>query len=442
MQPAASPAWRRVAFGYYVISASYTLAASLIWGVNTLFLLDAGLDILGVFVANSAFTAAMVLFEVPTGVLADTRGRRISFLSSTVVLLLSTLGYVAVAELGGGLLWFCLVSVVMGIGFTLYSGAVEAWVVDALNATGYASTLDKLFANGAIVTGVAMLFGTLGGGVLGSLDLTVPYLVRCGFLVVSFALAIVLMRDVGFTPRRVTFGGLGAEMRNVGRTGLAWGVREPQVRLLVGASFVQFGFLSWAWYAWQPYFLELLETDAVWVAGAIAAANSLAAIAGNSVVEVVTRFCGKRTTLLLWASAAQTVAAIGVGVGRSFWVAFPAFAIVMVSQGILTPVKQAYLHSVVPSEHRATVVSFDSLLGNGGGIAWQTGLGALSRRASIATGYVVGGITTVVAIPIYAVLRGRRSSSDTIVGKQRKRAPCAAQGLPDVATVDAKARVA
>ncbi|MFQ5516829.1 MAG: MFS transporter, partial [Acidimicrobiia bacterium] len=75
---------------YYLIAALYTLSASIIWGVNTLFLLDAGLDFFEVFIANAAFTAGMVLFEIPTGVVADTLGRRVSFLFSAATLAGST----------------------------------------------------------------------------------------------------------------------------------------------------------------------------------------------------------------------------------------------------------------------------------------------------------------------------------------------------------------
>ena len=71
---------RQVILTYRAMAGLYTLAASLIWGVNTLFLLDAGLDILGVFIANATFTASMAVFEIPTGVVADTVGRRLSFL--------------------------------------------------------------------------------------------------------------------------------------------------------------------------------------------------------------------------------------------------------------------------------------------------------------------------------------------------------------------------
>ena len=63
-----------------------TLAASLIWGINTIFLLDAGLSNLEAFAANAFFTAGMVVFEVPTGIVADTAGRRRSYLLGTLTL--------------------------------------------------------------------------------------------------------------------------------------------------------------------------------------------------------------------------------------------------------------------------------------------------------------------------------------------------------------------
>src|SRR5919109_3371614 len=98
---------KRVIRTYLAISGLFTLSASLIWGINTLFLLDAGLSIFEVFVANAVFTAAMALFEVPTGVVADTLGRRVSFLLSASILAAGTLAYVGVSAIHGGLLLFC-----------------------------------------------------------------------------------------------------------------------------------------------------------------------------------------------------------------------------------------------------------------------------------------------------------------------------------------------
>ena len=73
---------------YLILLLLHTLAASFIWGINTLFLLDAGLSNGQAFTANAFFTAGLVLFEVPTGVIADVRGRRLSYLLGTFTLTL------------------------------------------------------------------------------------------------------------------------------------------------------------------------------------------------------------------------------------------------------------------------------------------------------------------------------------------------------------------
>ena len=72
------------------------------------------------------------------------------------------------------------------------------------------------------------------------------------------------------------------------------------------ASAVQMGFFAWAFYAAQPYLLELLGSDAIWVSGLVAAGVALSTMAGNQVVAFASRYCGRRTTLLLGAAAVQS----------------------------------------------------------------------------------------------------------------------------------------
>ena len=183
---------------YLILTSIYTLAASIIWGVNTLFLLEAGLTILQVFVVNSVFTGAMAFFEIPTGVLADTRGRRASFLLSIAILLFGTLGYVWAYFIHDNLWLFVVMSVVMGLGFTFYSGAMEAWLVDALNHAGFEGNLDDVFARSSMASGVAMLIGSIAGGAIGSLHLAIPFAVRSALLLIVFIVAYRLMHDLGF----------------------------------------------------------------------------------------------------------------------------------------------------------------------------------------------------------------------------------------------------
>jgi len=431
------PESRRVLTGYFTLAGLYTLSAAAIWGVNTLFLLDAGLSFFEVFVANAAFSAGMVVFEVPTGVVADTLGRRVSFLLSVSVLGITTFLYVALAQMGAGVVAFAVVSVLMGLGFTFYSGAMEAWLVDALAATGYTGLLDRVFARGQQVTGGAMLLGTVGGGLLGQVDLALPYLVRSILLAVVFVVAYVVMHDLGFTPRRVTAAELPGEIARNAKAGVEFGWGQRPLRLLMLASCVQVGFFTWAFYASQPYLLELLDSNAIWISGLVAAGIALSMMAGNQVVSIASRYCGRRTTLLLGAAALQTCAAVVLGLAGSFWVALPALLLVTASIGVTSPVRSAYLHQVVPTEQRATVVSFDSMVSNVGGIGGQVGLGALGEARAVGSAFVVGGVATVAALPLLARLRRLGGTADYIVGgRAGTESACAASGLPAVAAVE------
>src|SRR6187455_1190379 len=122
---------------YLILLLGNTLAASLIWGINTIFLLDAGLSNAEAFAANAFFSAGMVLFEVPTGIVADTIGRRMSYLLGTVTLTASTLLYVLLWQIEAPFWSWAIASMLLGLGFTFFSGAVEAWLIDALHATGF-----------------------------------------------------------------------------------------------------------------------------------------------------------------------------------------------------------------------------------------------------------------------------------------------------------------
>jgi MFS family permease len=431
-EPAQTP--KRIVRTYLVLVGIYTLSASLIWGVNTLFLLDAGLDIAQVFIANAAFTAGMVVFEIPTGVVADTVGRRMSFMLSIATLCAATLLYVLAGIREEGVLVFSAVSVLLGLGYTFFSGAAEAWLVDALHAAGHDEPLDHVFSLSQRVTAAAMLVGTLSGGFLAMVDLAVPFVARAVLLVPVFAIATALMHDSGFVKRPLTRHTLLGELRSVATTSVRYGLGHRGLRLLLIVPLIQYGFFSWGWYAWQPYFLELLDTDAVWVAGAVSACLSLATIVGNTVVSRLTRLCSFRTTLMLVAAGVQTVTAVAVGLAPSFAFALAALSLYAVAAGVFAPVKQAYLHESIPGERRATLVSFDSLVGNVGSVGGQLGLGQISRSRGIDDGFVLGGGMTVLALPVLWALRRRGEVADRMGACPP--APAAGQGLPATATVN------
>ncbi|MBW3662414.1 MAG: MFS transporter [Actinobacteria bacterium] len=426
---------RQVVRAYYVLSGLYTLAASLIWGVNTLFLLDAGLSIGEVFVANAVFSAGMVLFEIPTGVVADTLGRRVSYLFSVTVLAATTGLYLLVWSMEGGVVAFSIVSLFMGLGFTFFSGALEAWMVDALNHAG-GGDLDQVFARAQQVTGGAMLVGTVGGGFLGQVSLGLPFGLRMVLLLGLIGIATPLMVEQGFTPRPLTRRAFPREMVEQARVALGAGWAQPGLRALILTSAVGGGLMFWAFYAAQPYFLLLLERDAVWIVGVLTAALSVAMMGGNQLVKWLSKRCQRRTTLLLGAAAVIAAATTVMGATDHFAVAAVAFLVLGAAFGVTQPVHSAYVHTVTSSEHRATVVSFDSMVGSTGSVGGQLGLGWVAEARSLAVGYMVAGIASLLALPLLLRVRAVGGAGDRIVGRDTSDASCAAEGLPAIAQIE------
>ena len=96
---------------------------------------------------------------------------------------------------------WAIASILLGLGFTFFSGATEAWLVDALAATGFTGTLESVFGRAQTIGGGAMLTGSvLGGFVAQATNLGVPYILRAAMLGVTLVVAFRFMHDLGFKP--------------------------------------------------------------------------------------------------------------------------------------------------------------------------------------------------------------------------------------------------
>ncbi len=395
----------RIIRSYLTITFLFNLAMSLIWGIDTLFKMGAGLDIMQVLLTNSAFTLGSMVFEIPTGVVADTVGRRVSLLLCLVTLFVTTLLYVAIAWRGWGFWAFMWVSVFLGLGYTFYTGAVDAWLVDALKATGYAEPLEPVFARGQMAFGVGMLVGTIGGGFLGQIHLSIPYLVRAAIVVPLFALAWFRMPELGYTPRALELRRVPAEMRRVFVAGMEYGLRHPVVRPVMLASLVSMSFMIFGFYSWQRYFLDLLGKNLVWVDGVISSLVGVSLIAGNALVAPLSRAVPTRAGVLALSVAIQAATAAACGLLSDFYVVVSLYLVYGMAVGIALPVKQAYLNAHIPSAQRATIISLDSMFANVGGVVGQSGWGWLARVRSIGEAWAYSGATLLLALPLYWLAR-------------------------------------
>lgn len=408
-----NPASRRVQRIYLVLLLGNTLAASFIWGINTLFLLDAGLSNFEAFAANAFFTAGMVIFEIPTGVVADTVGRKASYLLGTITLSVTTALYWLLWLWQSPFVWWAIVSVLLGLGFTFFSGAVEAWLVDALTSTGYAGSLEAVFGRGLVVTGIAMFAGSVLGGVLAqATNLGVPFLVRAGILVVMFVFAFIVMKDLGFTPDR-SRGPLKAT-RLVLTESVEHGLKRRSVRYIILSAPFASGVGFYAFYALQPYLLELYgDPSAYSIAGLAAAILSLAQIAGGVLAPRIRVLFARRTSTVILASLLSVLSLVILGLNSLFWLAVIMLMLWGFVFAVAEPVRQAYLNDMIPSKQRATVLSFDSLFGSLGGVFIQPALGRSADIWGYGTSLVIGGLVELIGVPIMLASRRQRDPADT-----------------------------
>jgi MFS family permease len=409
-----NPEPRTVQRVYLVLMLFSTLAASFIWGINTLFLLDAGLSSTAAFTANALFTAGMVAFEVPTGVVADTWGRRVSYLLGSVTLAVSTVLYWLAWQAEAPFWAWAVTSVLLGLGFTFFSGATEAWLVDALKFTGFKGNLESVFAKGQIVAGVAMLSGSVLGGLVAQwTNLGVPYLLRGLALVVTFVVAFVYMRDWGFVPRSGRHPG--REMGQVVRASVRYGLGNPPVRWMMLAAPFTFGVGIYAFYAMQPYLLELYgDEQAYSIAGLAAAIIAGAQIAGGMAAPRVRRLFRNRTSALLAGLVLEIGLLALLGLTGTFWVAVGLLVLWGLAAAATLPIRQAYVNGLIPSEQRATVLSFDNLLGSSGGVVIQPALGKVADVWSYSVSYLVAAGIQLLAVPFVVLARRERASSDPV----------------------------
>jgi MFS family permease len=417
------PTPRSIQRTYLLLLLGNTLAASFIWGINTIFLLDAGLSNLEAFAANAFFTAGMVFFEVPTGIVADTVGRRASYLLGTLTLTASTLLYVVLWQVEAPFWQWAIVSLLLGLGFTFFSGAVEAWLVDALAATGYSGDMETVFGRGQMVTEAAMLGGSVAGGFIAQqTSLGVPFVLRGVILSVMFVVAFRLMHDIGFRPEK---GGRPlAEMRKVASASIEYGWHVPAVKWLMVEALFTGGVGIYAFYALQPYLLELYgDPQAYQVAGVVAAIVAGAQILGGVAAPSIRRLFHRRTSALI-ATAGLSVITLGlIGIVESFWAVIGLTAVWGLLFAAARPIRQAYINGLIPSRQRATILSFDSLMASSGGVWTQPVLGRAADVWGYGPSYLMSAGISALALPFLVRSRRQNAPADTVGTPTKQAAP-------------------
>jgi len=131
-------------------------------------------------------------------------------------------------------------------------------------------------------------------------------------------------------------------------------------------------------------------------------------------VPYVRRLFGRRTDALLIGGVLGVAILAILGLKPGFVAALSLLAIWAAVGAVTRPLRQTFLNGVIPSEQRATVLSFDSLMGSAGGVFAQPVLGRVADISGYAASYLISAAIQVVALPLVFLARREKSASDPI----------------------------
>ena len=368
------------------------------------FVQEVGLNPLELVLLGTVFEGTIFLFEIPTGVIADTYSRRLS-----VIIGLSLEGVAAIATgltesypllLAAAALW--------GVAATCMSGAYEAWITDEVGV----ERVGRVFLRNAQFAYAGAIIGALAGVGVAMWDLGAA-LIFGGAITLATGLAcIVVMPEHGFA-RKPASERLGA-WRDVKTTAAAGGrlIRAERLLLIImGITFFIGAASEGVDRLWEAHLIrdvglpDLFGLDPVVWFGLINVVGLLAGIVITSFLiprfEHADNTALARALMLLTAAVSASVIVFGLAMG--FAVALAAYMIARLARRITEPLWLTWLNrNIEDSSVRATVTSMVNQTNAFGEVAGGPGVGAVGTVVSLRAALVLSGALLAPAVALYA----------------------------------------
>ena len=366
---------------YYMYS---TFAELLILGpILVLFLVAKGLSFTEIMVLQSISAMAVVLFEVPTGAVSDKIGRKESLLLGSLLWAISLGIYVV----GRSFLMFIFAEVIFSLGATFKSGADNALIYDSLKVMEREKEFQSIEGKARSFALYAQAVGSIIAGFVYEINTNLPFLISIFFMVVTFIISL------GFKepPIEGKMGKYGINYIEQIRESGKFIISHEKIKAIIIFTMMFFIFYRTAFFYYQPY-MEAVKIPVRYF-GII-----------FFVFNITAAFASKRSHWIMEKTKPKTLSFMALLMIISFvllgsvktW--FGVFAILFqqIARGIYRPVTTKYLNKHIPSDKRATVLSFQSLACNMSVAMAFPLMGMLKDHENIFTTHKVLGIAMVI----------------------------------------------
>ncbi len=394
--------------------------------VMVLLLLDNGLNLIEVGTVLALYSGTIIVLELPTGGLADAIGRKKVYLVSLGISMMA----LVVILVSRDFLFFAIGFVILGVARAFSSGSIDAWFVDEFNRKHPSGNLQKALgtanvfipaglAAGALVGGfIPTLFGDSAASLTGMGRYSANILAMTIMLIVQFMLTSVMIHESIGPERRGSVSQGFKAVPKVLRDAVEFGIRDRHTRLLLTAM-VAFGFALFSLeLLWQPQLKGIIGSDSQsWIFGAVAAGYFAMASMGAALSGKVCDVFRGNLYLTLAVVAVGLSGSIAVLAVQNTVLGFVVlYFVVYLLIGVMGSPHAAAYNAGIPSEKRSTLMSFDSLVIQMGGVIGSVTLGFVSGLYSIEAAWFITSLVLVISLAAYIALwRGSVGKGRTVV---------------------------
>jgi MFS family permease len=334
---------------YYIYS---TFSELLILGpILVLFLIAKGLSFTEIMLLQSISSIAVVVFDVPTGAIADKIGRKKSILMGAALIAISLCIYV----IGRSFIMFILAEVTFSLGASFKSGADNALIYDSLKIFGRENEFQAIEGRARAFSLYAQGLGAILASFVYEINVNLPLLISAGFMIITMLIAL-RFKDA---PPEVK-----AQSRNRNyyvqiKDSVKYTLSHEKLKAIVLFTMVFFIFYRTSFWFYQPY-MQAVKIPIKYFGILFFIFNLVAGFASTNSHKIMERTKPKTLTFM---AILMIISFFLLGIVK-VWVGVFGILLQQVARGIYRPVTTKYLNKHIPSDKRATILSFQSFAAN------------------------------------------------------------------------------
>ncbi|WP_055668641.1 MFS transporter [Desnuesiella massiliensis] len=333
---------------YYFYS---TFAELLILGpIMVLFLIAKGLNFTEIMLLQSISAIGTVIFEVPTGAVADRIGRKQSLLLGSILWAIS-LGFYIV---GTNFVIFALAEITFSLGAAFKSGADSAMIYDSLKASGREKGYSKVEGKARSLALYAQAIGSIISSFVYEVNIYLPMILSIIFMLITFIITLYF--------KEPTIEIAGEREKNYWRQVLNSGkyiLGHEKLKAVIVFSMVFFIFYRTGFWYFQPY-MEAVNIPVRYFGLIFFVFNITAAFSSKRSGYIMDKTKPRTLTFM---AGLMIISFLILGICK-IWIGVIAILLQQIARGVYRPAITKYMNKHIPSDKRATILSFQSLCTN------------------------------------------------------------------------------